>query len=73
MGEGINLATTDNPQMRRLMDDMKDQLLLVLLRRLGGRNGVVTVPVAEVDDTGGYIVSMKVEHNAFVFLVEKKQ
>lgn len=73
MGEGINLATMDNPQLRKGLDDMKDQLLVVLLKRLGGRAGMVTIPVHEVDDTGGNIVTMKIENNAFVFVVSKKQ
>lgn len=75
MGEGINLATVDNPQLRKLMDDMKDQLLIVLMNRLGGKSGVVRVPVAEVDGSGAFLLSMRLdaEHKAFVFKVEKKQ
>ena len=54
---------------------MKDQLLLVLLRRLGGIGNDVVVPIKEVDDTGGLLMSMRIDfvQRDFVFRIEKKQ
>lgn len=48
MGQGIDAARTENPHHAALMDDLKDQLLIVFLKRLGGQ---VSIPVAEIDDT----------------------
>ncbi len=53
------------------MDELKDQLLIVFLRRLGRR---VDIPVAEIDDTGGELLAFSVdEQRVFHFELRKKQ
>ena len=54
-----------------VLDDFKDQLLIVLLNRLAV-NGRVSVPVAEVDATGRFIVSFSVVDGEFRFELEEK-
>lgn len=54
---------------RALIEVMKGQLLIVLVERLGGE---VRVPIAEVDGTGGHLLSMRVEGTDFVFVAERK-
>lgn len=70
MGKGIDMARDDAPHHAAVLDDFKDQLLIVLLNRLGGR---VSIPLAEADDTGGFICSFNVIDNVFNFVVSKKQ
>lgn len=41
-----------------VMEMFKEQLLICLLRRLGADNGTVKIPVAEVDGTGNYNLSL---------------
>jgi len=38
------------------LEAMKNQLLIVLINRLGGK---VRIPVREIDDTGRYLLAMK--------------
>lgn len=70
MGKGIDAARSDAPLHAQVLDDFKDQLLLALIRRLGGR---VSIPVAEVDDTGGHLVAMNIVDGMFNFELRKKQ
>jgi len=70
MGLGIELARQDNPEHAEAIDNHKDQLLIVFLKRLGGK---VQIPVAEVDDTGGSLMMMQVVNGVFTFGIEKKQ
>ena len=72
MGKGIDLARDFSPEHAALLDDFKDQLLVVLLKRLA-RDGVVVIPVAEVDDTGQDLVSFQVVSREFRFTIGKKQ
>ena len=70
MGKGIELARADGPEHAALLDDFKDQLLIVFLKRLGGK---VSIPVAEVDDTGQDMLSFRVDENrVFHFSTSKK-
>lgn len=46
------------------------QLCIVLLKRLGGSVGV---PVAELDDTGGDVMTLALRDGVFHFDLEKKQ
>lgn len=74
MGSGINAARESAPVHAAVLDDMKDQLLLVLLQRLGGD---VSIPVSEVDATGSLLCSMQlVGHGtpdvALRFVVSRK-
>lgn len=67
MGTGTRAAGTPEAA---LIDNMKDQLLLVLIRRLGGK---VSIPVAEIDDTGGLVCLMGIEGRTFHFEITRKQ
>ena len=52
-----------------VIDAFKEQLLIVFLNRLGGK---VSVPVAEVDATGGYTMSFNVVDGVFNFQIGRK-
>lgn len=69
MGKGIDMAALHNPELAKAIDDMKDQLILVLIRRLGSH---VTIPVQEIDSTSGFILTMEARNGVFVFdLIQK--
>jgi len=70
MGKGIDAARVDGPEHARVMDDFKDQLLIVFLKRLGGE---VSCPLAEVDDTGSDLLKLSINDGIFHFVLEKKQ
>lgn len=72
MGQGIDLAREHAPEHAALMDNFKDQLLLVLIDRLGGD---LTIPVAEVDATGNMLLSMSLDpvKQEFHFVLGRKQ
>ncbi len=75
MGKGIDLARLSDPDAKHLHDlleNMRDQLLIVFLKKLGGK---ITVPVSEVDDTGMDIMKMFLDQDtkAFTFEIHKKQ
>ena len=72
MGKGIELARKIAPEHAQAMDEMKEQLLIVLINRLGGN---VKIPVTEIDDTGGYILKFSInpETRIFTFISERKQ
>ena len=74
MGKGIDMARAEAPEHAAVLDDFKDQLLIVLLKRLGALEQSVVIPVAEADDTGQDLVEMKIEGTppAFTFNVRKK-
>jgi len=70
MTSGIDLATTDDPELGALLHNMKDQLLIVMINRLGGS---VDIPVSEIDDSGEFICMMRIDNgNSFHFEVSKK-
>ena len=52
MSRGIDLAKTlaSTPEGAEAIEDMKDQLIIVLIKKLGGW---VDIPVAELDGTEG--------------------
>lgn len=52
------------------IENMKSQLLIVLINRLGGS---ASIPVAEIDNTGPYVLSMQLTGRSFLFVVERKQ
>lgn len=62
-------AGTTDPLARRLIGQMRDQLLIALIVRAGGE---IKVPVKEIDATGGYFMTMRVDGRAFIFTVEKR-
>ncbi len=64
------MARLDAPEHAAVMDDLKDQLLIVLLKRLGG---VASIPVTEVDDTGQDMLAFRIDENrVFHFELRKK-
>ena len=70
MGKGIDLARPGAPEHAEILDNFKDQLLIVLVKRLGGS---ITIPISEVDDTGSDILSMSLDtEDGFYFEVSKK-
>ena len=70
MGKGIKAAGAGIHA--EVLDDFKDQLLVVFLKRLADKDGHFSVSVAEVDDTGGDLVSFSVIDRVFNFTVSKK-
>lgn len=71
MGKGIEMARSDAPEHAVVLDDFKDQLLIVFLKRLGGQ---VSIPLAEVDDTGQDTLAFRIDENrVFHFEIRKKQ
>ena len=71
MGKGIDLARAEAPEHAAVLDDFKDQLLIVLLKRLGGK---VSIPLAEVDDTGQDTALFRIDDNKiFHFEIKRKQ
>jgi hypothetical protein len=69
MGKGIDLARATAPEHAAVLDDFKDQLLIVLIKALGGH---VKIPVAQCDNTGQDILYMAVVDRVFEFEVRKK-
>jgi len=70
MGKGTDMARESAPDHAQLIDDLKDQLLIVLIKRLGGN---VQIPVAEIDDTGQDLLALKVSPDRVVHLVLSKK
>lgn len=70
MGQGIELARAVAPEHAEAIDNMKDQLILVLIARLGG---TLDIPVAEIDGTGDRMLLMSVKGRTFHFELRKKQ
>lgn len=72
MGKGIDLARGEAPIHAAVLDDFKDQLLIVLLKRCADADGNVAIPVAETDDTGQDMVVFRVVDRVFHFEVRRK-
>lgn len=73
MGTGTNAARAAGATIHAdVIDNLKDQLLLVLIERLGGD---ITIPVAEVDNTGGKLLNMSIDQKKreFHFTIGRKQ
>lgn len=69
MGKGIDAARALAPEHAAVLDDFKDQLLIVFLKRLGGE---VSIPLAEMDDTGMDLLSFSIRDGAFHFQHTRK-
>lgn len=67
MGIGIQMAAEDNPEHARLLDDLKDQLLIVFLKALQKRGHSLSFPVAEVDDTGNDLLAFRIDFSTKTF------
>lgn len=71
---GFDLARQLGPEealRADIVQGMLPQLLIALVKRAGG---TLSIPVAEIDDTGGYMLAMSVEDNGrtFTFATTKK-
>ena len=75
MGKGIDAARADAPLHASVLDDLKDQLLIVFLKRLHELGHDLRFPVAEIDDTGQHTLSFRVDPvtRDFHFELQKKQ
>ena len=79
MGSGIDMARAAGNELHAdVMENFRDQLLIVLIKRLADKDGRVVIPVAETDDTGGDLLAFSVQgaggqNPAFHFQLEKKQ
>lgn len=70
MGKGIEAARADSPLHAQIMDDFKDQIILALIRRAGGK---VSIPVSEVDSTGGLVLFLSLDGGTFNLELRAKQ
>ncbi|HZR02404.1 MAG TPA: hypothetical protein VFA81_04425 [Burkholderiales bacterium] len=73
MGQGRDMARAIDPGVPHhdVLENFRDQLMIVLLKRLAV-NGAVDIPVAEVDATGHDIVMFAVRDGVFHFELKKK-
>lgn len=70
MGKGTDMARLENPDHAQLMDNFKEQLLLAMIIKAGGR---YSIPVSAVDATGGWVLEVCVdEHQVFHFEAKRK-
>jgi len=69
MGKGIDPAREFALEHAAVMDDFKDQLLLVFLRRLGGK---ISIPVSKCEDTGSLLLAFSLNDGVFDFELLKK-
>lgn len=72
MGKGLDMARDEAPIHAAVMDDFKEQLLIVAMKRLADSQGRVVIPVVEVDDTSGDLLAFSIHDGAFHFEVRKK-
>lgn len=75
MGKGINLARDAGSGLHAdVLDDLKDQLLIVFLKRLRTLGHTLRFPVTEIDDTGHDMVAFSVDPatREFTFKLSKK-
>ena len=73
MGKGIDLARGQSPLHAEILDDMKDQLLIILMKRLAVE-GVVVIPLVEMDDTGQDTLAFRIDpvSKEFIFNLGRK-
>ena len=75
MGKGIDLARTAGAGIHAdVLDDLKDQLIVVFLKRLKEYGHSLDFPLKEIDDTGKDLVSFRVDPvtRAFHFELGRK-
>ena len=60
MGKGIDMARAFAPEHAALLDDLKDQLLIIFLRRLGRS---ASISIAEMDDTSQELFAFRIDEN----------
>lgn len=71
---GFDLARQLGPEealRADIVQGMLPQLLIALVKRAGGK---LSIPVAEIDDTGGHMLAMSVDDagRTFTFVATKK-
>lgn len=72
MGQGTKLARELGATVHAdVIDNFKEQLLVVLIKRLAV-NGKLSIPVAEVDDTGQDMLAFSVRDRVFHFELKRK-
>ncbi len=64
----MNLNDLSVPH-QQVIEMFKDQLLIVLIKRMGGK---VSIPVAELDDTGKDNLAFSLVDRVFHFEAQKK-
>lgn len=64
-----NQYTHPEALLTKQLEAMKNQLLIVLVNRMGCRS---IIPVSEVDATGGWMLEMAVDGTNFIFTTKKK-
>lgn len=72
MGRGIDLARAAAVLHTEVLDDLKDQLLICLLKKLANGLNHVSISTAELDASGRYLVAFSVQNGHFDFVVTKK-
>lgn len=78
MGKGIDLARGADLESggvgihADVLDDLKDQLIIVLLKRLKSLGHSLQFPVEEIDDTARDLVSFRIVDRVFHFEIGKK-
>lgn len=70
MGKGIEIARMDAPEHAELLDNFKDQLLIAMVVKAGGK---YEISVSEVDATGGWVLGFKVVDGKFFFEARRKE
>lgn len=79
MGQGIDAARAAGAGVHAdVMENFRDQLLIVLIKRLADKDGRLVIPVAETDDTAQDLLAFAVQGAggpapAFHFQLQKKQ
>lgn len=69
MGQGTDMARAGAPEHAAVIDNFKEQLLLAMVVKAGGK---YEIPVAEVDATGGWVLVMAVRDGVFYFEARRK-
>lgn len=75
MGLGVELArAAGGAEHAAVIDNLKDQLLIVFLKRLQAKGESLRFPVREVNDTGQDTLSFRIDIDSqeFVFELGKK-
>ena len=70
MADGMNAARPLAPEHVALLENLRDQLLIVFLKRLGGR---ASIPVAEIDDTDNDLFVFSIVNGKFYFEIQQKE
>ncbi len=75
MGDGIKLAAAHAPVHAALIDNLKDQLLIVFLKRLEAMGHPLAFALSEIDDTAQDTLAFSVDPDTktFRFQLGRKQ